>query len=149
MAALHPSMTRVSETISATELHHATGHYSRNVGGLERPVAWFVGRGVIVEQVLSDSGSAYVSHDWRKACTKLGITHKRIRPYRPLDERQDRALPPHTRRRLGLCPLLRLHRRRNSRLPAWLHFYNHHRAHSALGGRPPVTRLTSHPGHHT
>ncbi|MBF6464369.1 transposase, partial [Nocardia beijingensis] len=37
---------------------------------------------------------------------------------------------------------------RNTTLPAWLHFYNHHRAHSALGGRPPVTRLTNLPGHH-
>ena len=27
MAALHPSTTRMSETISATELHHSMGHY--------------------------------------------------------------------------------------------------------------------------
>lgn len=39
--------------------------------------------------------------------------------------------------------------RRNAALPGWLHFYNHHRAHSALGGQPPVTRLTNLPGHHT
>ncbi|WP_345119688.1 integrase core domain-containing protein, partial [Knoellia locipacati] len=38
---------------------------------------------------------------------------------------------------------------RNLALPPWLHFYNHHRVHSALGGRPPVTRLTNLPGHHT
>ena len=37
----------------------------------------------LVERVLSDNGSAYISHDWRKACTNLGITHKRTRPYRP------------------------------------------------------------------
>ncbi|MBN9374973.1 MAG: transposase [Cellulomonas sp.] len=34
-------------------------------------------------------------------------------------------------------------------LPGWLHFYNHHRAHSALRGQPPITRLTNLPGHHT
>ncbi|MGE2729870.1 IS481 family transposase, partial [Mycolicibacterium vaccae] len=33
-------------------------------------------------------------------------------------------------------------------LPTWLHSYNYHRAHSALGGQPPVTRLTNLPGHH-
>ncbi len=27
-------------------------------------------------------------------------------------------------------------------LPAVLHFYNHRRAHSALGGLPPISRLT-------
>ena len=38
---------------------------------------------------------------------------------------------------------------RNSALPSWLHFYNHHRADSAIGDRPPVTRRTNVPGHHT
>ncbi|WP_157900675.1 integrase core domain-containing protein, partial [Mycobacterium rhizamassiliense] len=38
---------------------------------------------------------------------------------------------------------------RNDALPGWLHSYNHHRAHSALGGQPPVTRLTNLPGHHS
>ena len=38
---------------------------------------------------------------------------------------------------------------RNATLPGWLHFYNHHRPHSAIGGQPPVTRLTNVPGHHT
>ncbi|KAA1015501.1 transposase, partial [Pseudonocardia sp. EV170527-09] len=40
-------------------------------------------------------------------------------------------------------------RQRNDALPGWLHFYNHHRAHSTIGGQPPVTRLTNLPGHHT
>ncbi len=34
-------------------------------------------------------------------------------------------------------------------LPGWLHFYNHHRLHSAIGNQPPVSRLTNLPGHHT
>ena len=38
---------------------------------------------MIVERVLSDNGSAYRSFAWRDACTALGITHKRTRPYRP------------------------------------------------------------------
>ncbi|MBB1036645.1 transposase [Dietzia natronolimnaea] len=34
---------------------------------------------------------------------------------------------------------------RDTRLPAWPHLYNRHRAHSALGGRPQVTRLINLP----
>ncbi|MFB9837070.1 helix-turn-helix domain-containing protein [Actinoallomurus acaciae] len=34
-------------------------------------------------------------------------------------------------------------------LPAWLHFYNHHRPHTATDGKPPVTRLTNLPGQYT
>ncbi|HIW69410.1 MAG TPA: IS481 family transposase, partial [Candidatus Dietzia merdigallinarum] len=32
-------------------------------------------------------------------------------------------------------------------LPGWLHFYNHHRHHSAIGG-VPFDRLNNVPGHH-
>ena len=53
------------------------------IGVLERAVAWFAERGVSVERVLSDNGSAYKSHAWRDACATLGIRHKRTRPYRP------------------------------------------------------------------
>jgi hypothetical protein len=27
-------------------------------------------------------------------------------------------------------------------LPGWLHTYNHHRTHTALEGRPPISRVT-------
>jgi transposase InsO family protein len=50
---------------------------------LHRATAWFAGRGVTVERVLSDNGSCYRSFAWRDACTELGITAKRTRPYRP------------------------------------------------------------------
>jgi transposase InsO family protein len=37
---------------------------------------------------------------------------------------------------------------RRSALPAWLHTYNHHQQHSAIGKVPPITRLTNLPGHY-
>jgi len=46
---------------------------------LQRAVAWFAERGVSVERVLSDNGSAYRSHLWREACAELRLTHKRTR----------------------------------------------------------------------
>jgi hypothetical protein len=36
---------------------------------------------------------------------------------------------------------------RRAALPGWLHFYNHHRTHSAIGGMP-YSRLNNLPGHH-
>jgi transposase InsO family protein len=53
------------------------------IGGLHRAVAWFAERGVRVQRMLSDNGSAYRSHAWRDACAELGVRHKRTRPYRP------------------------------------------------------------------
>jgi hypothetical protein len=37
------------------------------VGFLSRAVAWFNGQGIDYRRVLSDNGSAYKSHGWRKA----------------------------------------------------------------------------------
>jgi transposase InsO family protein len=31
-------------------------------------------------------------------------------------------------------------------LPDWLHTYNHHRIHTALGGHPPITRVNANNG---
>jgi transposase InsO family protein len=116
---------------------------------LQRAVAWFAEHGVTVERVLSDNGSAYKSHTWRDACSNLGIAHKRTRPYRPQTngkiERFHRTLSD------GWAYARRYHSEtaRRQALPAWLHFYNHHRAHSAIGGLPPVSRLNNLPGHHS
>ncbi|MGL1409657.1 DDE-type integrase/transposase/recombinase, partial [Vibrio parahaemolyticus] len=53
------------------------------VAVLRRAVGWFAARGVTVERVLSDNGSAYRSFAWRDACAELSIRPKRTRPYRP------------------------------------------------------------------
>ncbi|MGY1602841.1 IS481 family transposase, partial [Geodermatophilus sp. SYSU D00815] len=31
---------------------------------------------------------------------------------------------------------------RAAALPGWLHAYNHHRSHTAIGGRTPISRIT-------
>lgn len=118
------------------------------IGVLQRAIAWFAEHGVTVERVLSDNGSAYRSHAWREACTDLGITHKRTRPYRPQTngklERFHRTMADGW----AYARLYQSTQQRDTALPSWLHFYNHHRAHSAIGGKPPITRLTNVPGHH-
>jgi transposase InsO family protein len=118
------------------------------IGVLQRAVAWFAEHGVTVERVLSDNGSAYKSYAWRDACIELRIKPKRTRPYRPQTngkiERFHRTLADGW----AYARFYESTEQRDTALPGWLHFYNHHRAHSAIGGQPPVTRLTNLPGHH-
>jgi transposase InsO family protein len=115
---------------------------------LQRAWAWFADHGITIERVLSDNGSCYRSFAWRDACNALGIVHKRTRPYRPQTngkiERFHRTLADGW----AYARFYDSTQQRNEALPGWLHFYNHHRAHSAIGGRPPVTRLTNLPDHH-
>jgi transposase InsO family protein len=119
------------------------------IGVLQRAVAWFTDHGVTTERVLSDNGSAYKSHAWRHACAELGITPKKTRPYRPQTngkiERFHRTLADGW----AYARLYESTIQRNQALPGWLHFYNHHRPHSAIAGKPPVTRVTNLPRHHT
>ena len=117
-------------------------------GVLERAVAWFADRGVPVERVLSDNGSCYRSKLWRDTCQRLGVTPKRTRPYRPQTngkiERFHRTLADGW----AYARFYGSDSERRAALPGWLHFYNHHRTHSAIGG-PPLSRLNNLPGHHT
>jgi transposase InsO family protein len=117
------------------------------VAVLQRAVGWFADGGVVVERVLSDNGSCYRSLAWRDACSELGITHKRTRPYRPQTngkiERFHRTLADGW----AYARFYRSDTERRAALPGWIHFYNHHRIHSAIGG-VPASRLNNLPGHH-
>jgi len=118
------------------------------IGVLRRAVSWFADRGVVVERVLSDNGSAYKSQLWRETCTELGVTMKKTRPYRPQTngkiERFHRTM--HT---WAFDRPYTSEKARRAALPAWLHHYNHHRPHTAIGRSAPITRLTNLPGQHT
>jgi transposase InsO family protein len=119
------------------------------IGVLRRAVGWFGTRGVNVERVLSDNGACYKSYAWRDACAELHIQPKRTRPYRP---QTNGKIERFHRTMTGEWAFARHYnneRTRRSALPAWLHTYNHHRQHSAIGKVPPITRLTNLPGQYS
>ena len=118
-------------------------------GVLRRAVIWFAARGVVVQRVLTDNGACYRSKLWRRQCHDLGITPKRTRPYRP--QTNGKVERFHRTMTAGWA-FRRLYLSESSRrkaLPAWLHEYNHHRQHTAIGKVPPITRLTNLPGQYS
>lgn len=114
---------------------------------LRRATAWFAEHGVSVERVLSDNGSCYRAHAWREACAELGIVHKRTRPYRPQTNGKAERFHRTLAEGWAYARFYASETERRAALPRWLHIYNHHRIHSAIGG-PPVSRLNNLPGHH-
>jgi transposase InsO family protein len=116
---------------------------------LRNAVAWFAERGVTVQRVLSDNGSCYKSNLWRDTCLELGITPKKTRAYRPQTngkiERFHRTLVEGW----AFKKFYNSESARLAALPAWLHEYNHHRPHSAIGKQSPITRLNNLAGHHS
>jgi transposase InsO family protein len=118
------------------------------VAVLKNAVAWFASRGVTVHRVISDNGSCYKSYLWRDTCAELGITPK-TRPYRPqtngMIERFHRTLADGW----AFKKFYNSESARLAALPAWIHEYNHHRPHSAIGRAAPITRLDNLTGHHS
>jgi transposase InsO family protein len=113
---------------------------------LRRAVEWFRARDVTVIRVLSDNGACYRSFAWRDACAELRIKHVRTRPYRPQTNGKIERFHRTMANEWAFARHYRDERTRRSALPGWLHTYNHHRQHSAIGKVPPITRLTNLPG---
>ena len=106
------------------------------VAFLEAVVAYYASLGITVERVMTDNGSCYRSHAFAAACEALGAKHRRTRPYRPQTngkaERFNRTLADeflYARR-------FRSESDRRRRLDRWVHDYNCHRHHTAIGGVP-------------
>jgi transposase InsO family protein len=154
------SMTK--RGLGYTHIHTAIDAYSRLaysefagteneancVAFLDRAVAWFAERGITIERILTDNGSGYRSRRWARRSAELAITHSRTRPYHPATngkvERFNRTL-------LDEWAYARLWRSEASRaraLDRWLHRYNHHRHHTAIGG-PPTSRVTNLPSYNS
>lgn len=114
-----------------------------------RALVWYGDRGVTSRAVLTDNGPAYRSVDFARACTVAGIAHRFTRPYRPQTngkvERFNRTLLDEW----AYVRIYRSERARTQALARWLHRYNHHRSHAALGGLPPISRVTNLPEQHS
>lgn len=111
---------------------------------LHRAVAWFHERGVRVLRVLTDNAKVYrVGQNWRAVCVALGLRRRFTKPGCPWTngkaERLNRTL-------LTEFAYARPWLSNNNRLAAldtWVDHYNTQRAHCALGGQPPITRLAA------
>lgn len=115
-----------------------------------RAAAWYQQIGITPQRVITDNGSCYRSGLWHRACEATGTTVKKTRPYRPQTngkvERFHRIL-------LEEWAYIRPWYSETQRADAYdgfIHFYNHHRAHGALGWQTPTSIIRDNlPAMHT
>ncbi len=108
---------------------------------LQRVLAFFADRGVTIQRILTDNGSCYVAKTFARLCQELGLKHSRTRPYRPRTNGKAERFIQTLQREWAYAFTFHSSKERSDLLPRYLHFYNHHRAHTALRGRPPNSRL--------
>jgi transposase InsO family protein len=113
------------------------------VAFLERALAWFAAHGVTVRRLLTDNGSAYVSDLFADLCRRSGLRHRRTRPYRPRTNGKAERFIQTSLREWAYARPYSSSRLRSEALPHWLHYYNHHRPHAALGAQPPAARVNN------
>jgi transposase InsO family protein len=113
-----------------------------SIGFLQRAVAWFADRGITVERVMTDNGSAYRSNAWAAHCARTGLRHLRTRPYRPRTNGKAERFIQTMLREWAYAATYQSSARRAAALPAWLAYYNNKRPHSALGHKTPASVIT-------
>ena len=114
----------------------AAGFLRRTVRGLRR-------LGVRVAAVMTDNGSGYRSRRFAAACRTLGLRHLFTRPYTPRTNGKAERFIKTALLEWAYVRLYRHSEERAQALARWLHHYNWHRPHTALDGRPPITRVVS------
>jgi transposase InsO family protein len=108
---------------------------------VRRACRWFARRGVRIQRVLSDNGSGYLSRVFAAACQALGIAQRRTRPYTPRTNGKAERFIQTLLREWAYARPYTSSLERQAALPGLLHYYNWHRPHGSLQGRPPISRV--------
>jgi transposase InsO family protein len=106
-----------------------------------RAHAWFLDQGVVIERVLSDNGACYRSNAWRSALEATGVVHKRTRPYRPQTNGKVERFHRILLEEWAYIREWHSETERHAGYNGFIHFYNHHRSHGALGWATPMATL--------
>jgi transposase InsO family protein len=110
-------------------------------GFLRRAIQWFARRGVRIQRVLSDNGAGYRARVVAAVLGALAVAHRWTRPYRPqTNGKAERFIQTLLREWAYGRPYVSS-LERQAMLPPWLHYYNWHRRHGSLMGRPPISRV--------
>lgn len=108
---------------------------------LKATVAHYKALGVTVKRLLTDNGPAYRSVLFNKTCQALGIKHTFTKPYRPQTNGKAERFIQTCLREWAYGRIWANSAERTAWLPSFLSYYNARRPHSALGYKPPASRL--------
>jgi transposase InsO family protein len=96
-----------------------------------------------IRQVMTDNHLSYSrSNDVREAIATLSAEHIFIRAHCPWQNGKVERLNRTLQTEWAYRQIFATNQARTDALAPWIEYYNTHRRHSALGGLPPISRLT-------
>jgi transposase InsO family protein len=119
---------------------------------LGRAGKFMAGYGITIVRVMSDNAFAYRhSTAYIDAVCALSPGARRvfIKPHCPWTNGKAERVNQTANDEWARAAVYLSSAERAAALDPWLHHYNHHRPHAALGGHPPVSRVTNVPGRDT
>ncbi len=109
---------------------------------MERALVFFAEHGITARRLMTDNAFTYVKNrSLRELLAERGIAHLTTEPYRPRTNGKVERFHQTMTREWAHGVSYRTHRHRNRALPHWLDHYNRTRPHSAIGDRPPISRV--------
>jgi transposase InsO family protein len=132
--------------LAYTELH-SDQRAATVTAFVERALAFFGGHGIEVRRLMSDNHFSYSRNaSLRLVLAERGIRHLFIEIRRPQTNGKVERYHQTLKREWALGQRYRSSEHRARALPHWLRHYNERRRHSAIGNRPPISRVRNVPG---
>jgi transposase InsO family protein len=137
---LHSAIDGFSRLAYTEALPNETA--ATTIGFWARARAFFTAHGITrITRVVTDNGSNYRAKDFHRTVLGTAARHQRIRPHTPKHngkvERYNRTLAEE----VLYATEWTSEAQRTAAIGVWNIHYNYHRAHTAIGDRPPASRL--------
>jgi transposase InsO family protein len=110
------------------------------IGFLDQAVEFFATHGIGVRALLTDNGSNYRSQQFRQACLRMDIKHRRTRPYTPRTNGKAERFIQTALREWAYAKHWTSSQERDLHLQPWNDYYNRERPHGSLNYKPPISR---------
>jgi transposase InsO family protein len=101
-------------------------------------ISAYTEHGITIHRVMTDNGSGYRSRRFQALRAQHGIRHIRTRPYTPRTNGKAEAFIRILQPEWAYAFAYPSSGHRARALPGWVRWYNH----GALGGRPPISRIS-------
>ena len=108
---------------------------------LDHAASYYRSLGVRVRCIMTDNAKVFRSLPFIAVCRRWRLRHIFTKLYTPRTNGKAERFIQTALREWAYGRTYRHSRQRRAYLPEWLHRYNWHRPHSAVAGRPPISRL--------